>query len=104
MKESLAPVIASHSNVRSLTNVSRNLSDSEIRRIAAIGGVVHVAPFAGYLFDSKDPAIDGAIREMRREAGIDEDYLYQFELYWEIKDPKVKTRFLRGVRALLGPI
>jgi membrane dipeptidase len=104
VKESQAPVIASHSNVRALTNVSRNLSDSEIRRIAAIGGVVHVAPFAGYLFDSKDPAIDGAIREMRREAGIDEDYLYPFELYWEIKDPTVKTSFLRGVRALLGPI
>jgi membrane dipeptidase len=104
VKESQAPVIASHSNVRALTDVSRNLSDSEIRLIAAIGGVIHVAPFAGYLFDSKDPAIDGAIREMRREAGIDEDYLYPFELYWEIKDPTVKTNFLRGVRALLGPI
>jgi membrane dipeptidase len=90
--------------VRALTDVSRNLSDNEIRRIAAIGGVVHVAPFAGYLFDSQDPAIDGAIRKMRREAGIDEDYLYPFELYWEITDPTVKATFLRGVRALLGPI
>jgi membrane dipeptidase len=41
---------------------------------------------------------------MRREAGIDEDYLYPFELYWEIKDAAVKTTFLGGVRALLGPI
>ena len=102
--ESTAPVVASHSNARALTDVSRNLSDQEIRRIAAAGGVVHVAPFAGYLFDSNDPAIDGAIRKMRREAGIDEDYLYPFELYWEIKDPAVKTTFLGGVRALLGPI
>ena len=102
--QSTAPVVASHSNARALTDVSRNLSDREIRRIAAGGGVVHVAPFAGYLFDSKDPAIDGAIRKMRREAGIDEDYLYPFELYWEIKDPAIKTTFLGGVRALLGPI
>ena len=102
--QSTAPVVASHSNARALTDVSRNLSDREIRRIAAGGGVVHVAPFAGYLFDSNDPAIDVAIRKMRREAGIDEDYLYPFELYWEIKDPAIKTRFLGGVRALLGPI
>jgi membrane dipeptidase len=102
--ESTAPVVASHSNARALTDVSRNLSDPEIQRIAAGGGVVHVAPFAGYLFDSNDPAIDGAIRKMRREAGIDEDYLYPFELYWEIKDAAVKTTFLGGVRALLGPI
>ena len=102
--QSTAPVVASHSNARALTDVSRNLSDREIRRLAAGGGVVHVAPFAGYLFDSNDPAIDVAIRKMRREAGIDEDYLYPFELYWEIKDPAIKTRFLGGVRALLGPI
>ncbi|MDB2440653.1 dipeptidase [Luminiphilus sp.] len=102
--QSTAPVVASHSNARALTDVSRNLSDREIRRIAVGGGVVHVAPFAGYLFDSNDPAIDGAIRKMRREAGIDEDYLYPFELYWEIKDPAIKTTFLGGVRALLGPI
>ena len=102
--QSTAPVVASHSNARALTDVSRNLSDREIRRIAAGGGVVHVAPVAGYLFDSNDPAIDGAIRKMRREAGIDEDYLYPFELYWEIKDPAIKTTFLGGVRALLGPI
>ena len=92
--ESTAPVVASHSNARALTDVSRNLSDPEIQRIAAGGGVVHVAPFAGYLSDAHDPAIDGAIRKMRREAGIDEDYLYPFELYWEIKDAAVQTTFL----------
>ena len=102
--ESTAPVVASHSNARALTDVSRHLTDQEIRRIADAGGVVHVATFAGYLVDSNDQAIDGAIRKMRREAGIDEDYLYPFELYWEIKDAAVKTTFLGGVRALLGPI
>ena len=101
---SVAPVVASHSNARALTDVSRNLSDVEIKRLAAGGGVIHVAPFAGYLFDSQDPSIDTALRAIRRDAGIDEDYLYPFELYWEIDDPAVKATFLRSARNLLGPI
>ena len=100
----MAPVVASHSNARALTDVSRNLSDIEIKRLAAGGGVIHVAPFAGYLFDSQDPSIDTALRAIRRDAGIDEDYLYPFELYWEINDPAVKATFLRSARDLLGAI
>ena len=101
---SRTPVIASHSNARALTNVSRNLSDAEIHRLAQGGGVIHVAPFAGYLFDSQNPEIDAGIRALRRKAGIDEDYLYPFELYWEIEETSIKTEFLTGVRGLLGPI
>lgn len=104
MAVSTTPVIASHSNARALTNVSRNLSDEELDALAATGGVVHIAPFAGYLFDSSDPELDAAIRAVRRKAGIDENYLYPFELYWEIKDSAVKTEFLTAVRRLLGPI
>lgn len=101
---SSSPVIASHSNVRALTQVSRNLSDQEIDRIGETGGVIHVAPFAGYLFDSTDTKIDAEIKTIRRAAGIDETYLYPFELYWEIKDPVVKATFLSRIRRLLGPI
>lgn len=104
MALSSSPVIASHSNVRALTQVSRNLSDEEIDRIGETGGVIHVAPFAGYLFDSNDPKIDAEIKTIRRAAGIDETYLYPFELYWEIQDPVVKAAFLSGIRGLLGPI
>ena len=100
---SAAPVIASHSNVRTLSDVSRNLSDEEIDLIAERGGVIHVAPFRGYLFDSSDPALDQAIREARRDAGVKEDYLYPFELYWEIEDETVQAEFLGRVSNLLGP-
>ncbi|CAI8282588.1 MAG: Uncharacterised protein [Porticoccaceae bacterium UBA1117] len=99
-----APVIASHSNVRALTNVSRNLSDQEIDRIGQTNGVIHIAPFRGYLFDSADPDMDTNIRKIRRESGIDESYLYPFELYWEIDDPAIKKDFLTRTSALLGPI
>ena len=101
---STTPVIASHSNVRALTSVSRNLSDEEIDRIGETGGVIHVAPFRGYLYDSADPDMDTNIRVVRQESGVDEDYLYPFELYWEIDDIAVKKDFLTRISALLGPI
>ena len=103
MEVSRAPVIASHSNVQQLSSVSRNLSDEELDRIGATGGVVHVAPFRGYLFDSSDTDLDAAIRAARRDAGVAEDYLYPFELYWEIDDPEVQRAFLSRVSDLLGP-
>jgi len=101
---SISPVIASHSNVRALTSVSRNLSDEEIDQIGKTGGVIHVAPFRGYLFNSSDPDMDSNIRAVRKESGIDEDYLYPFELYWEIDDIDLKKDFLTRISTLLGPI
>ena len=90
--------------MQALTAVSRNLSNEEIDRIGATGGVIHVAPFRGYLFDSANPQLDRAIREVRRDAGIDENYLYPFELYWEIQDPGVKTAFLADISELLKDV
>lgn len=46
---SKAPVIASHSAVRGRIDVTRNLSNAELRAIAAQGGVVHVVAFAPYI-------------------------------------------------------
>ncbi|MFT7218830.1 MAG: membrane dipeptidase [Candidatus Azotimanducaceae bacterium] len=103
IKLSRTPVVASHSNVRSLTNVSRNLSDEEIDLIGKHGGVIHVAPFRGYLFDSTNDSLDGDIRAARRVAGIKEDSYYPFELYWEIDDLEVQRVFLDTVSELLGP-
>jgi membrane dipeptidase len=100
---SKAPVIASHSNVRALSDVSRNLSDEEIDRIGASDGVIHVAPFRGYLFDSSDKELDAHIRAARRAAGVTEDYLYPFELYWEIEDPEARAAFTGAISDLLGP-
>ncbi len=103
LETSTAPVIASHSNVRQLTEATRNLTDEEIDGIGAIGGVIHLCPFRGYLFDSADQALDQAIREARREAGVLEDYLYPFELYWEIDDPEARSAFTQSISSLLGP-
>lgn len=104
MALSSSPVIASHSNVQALTDVSRNLSDEELEHLGKTGGVIHIAPFRGYLFDSSNPEMDLNIRAVRRQAGIEESYLYPFELYWEIQDASIKKNFLTKVNALLGQI
>ena len=100
---SKAPVIASHSNVRTISNVSRNLSDEEIDLIAKKGGVICVSPFRAYLLDYSDPAFLERIKAVRRNAGISEEYSYPFELYWEIKDPAKKMAFLQAMSGTLGP-
>lgn len=98
-----APVIASHSNVQALSNVRRNLSDEEIDRIGENGGVIHIAAFKGYLFDSSDAELDRRIRAARRDAGIPEDYDYPFELYWEIEGFEAQQSFVMAVSEVLGP-
>jgi membrane dipeptidase len=100
---SRAPVIASHSNVRALCDVSRNLSDAEIDAIAARGGVIHVAPFRGYLFDTTNRQLVDDIRNARLAADLPETYLYPFELYWEIRDPDEQVAFRDTISTLLGP-
>ncbi|MEE4283518.1 MAG: membrane dipeptidase [Pseudomonadales bacterium] len=100
---SQTPVIASHSNVRALSDVARNLSDEEIDLIGATGGVIHIAAFTAYLLDISEPQLIENIKAIRREAGIDERYSYPYELYWEIDNPEEQTAFLTAMRDLLGP-
>jgi membrane dipeptidase len=46
---SKAPVVASHVGVKAVVDTSRNLSDAEMKAIAAKGGVVHIVAFPSYL-------------------------------------------------------
>ena len=52
LEVSQAPLIASHSSARTLSNVPRNMSDDMIRSLAAKGGVVHVNYHAPFLDQS----------------------------------------------------
>ncbi|QJB68630.1 dipeptidase [Parasphingorhabdus halotolerans] len=103
IKLSKAPVIASHSNVRALSNVSRNLSDEEIDAMGKTGGVIHVASFGAYLIDLSDPALLAAIRKVRVDHDLPEAYSYPYELYWEIPDLEKRTSFLMSMRDTIGP-
>lgn len=48
------PVIASHSNAKSLCNVKRNLSDEQLKSIAKTGGVVGLNGFSGFVSHNKE--------------------------------------------------
>jgi membrane dipeptidase len=100
---SKTPVIASHSNVRAISNATRNLSDEEIDRIGQTGGVIHVAPFSAYLINFSTPEKLEAIKKARAAAGLPEAYSYPYELYWELPDPVAKETFTASIREALGP-
>lgn len=51
MKESRAPFIASHSSCRALCGHRRNLTDTQIRALAAKGGVVQICIYDDFLSD-----------------------------------------------------
>ena len=73
---SKAPVIASHSSARALSDVSRNIPDDLLRRIAKNGGVVHVN-FYSFFVDAKTVGPQNEERDKRVKAqqdAIDEKY------------------------------
>lgn len=57
LKESGRPVIASHSNCRSLCDHPRNLDDHQIRALAAAGGVVGLS-FYPHFVDTLSPSLE----------------------------------------------
>lgn len=96
------PIIASHSNAKQLSNVTRNLSNQEIDRIGETGGVIHIAAFSAYLVDLSDPVMLEEIRNVRIAAGLPETYSYPYELYWELESDAEKLSFLSNMRQLVG--
>ncbi|MDG1825797.1 MAG: membrane dipeptidase [Henriciella sp.] len=99
---SKAPIIASHSNVKTISNVTRNLSDEEIDRIGQTGGVIHIAPFGAYLVNFSDPETLAEMERVRLDAGLPAAYSYPYELYWELPNDTEKYAFLRAMRDVIG--
>ncbi|MFI7061865.1 dipeptidase [Kribbella sp. NPDC050124] len=52
------PVVASHSSAFALREHHRNLTDEQLRGVAATGGVVCVNFFAGFLTDAEKPTVE----------------------------------------------
>lgn len=73
---STAPIIASHSSARALSNVPRNIPDDLLKRIAKNGGVVHIN-FYSMFVDEKTVRPQSDERDKRLKAqqdAIDEKY------------------------------
>jgi membrane dipeptidase len=69
-----APIIATHSNARALAAHPRNLTDDQLRRIAATGGVAGVNFHGSYLKIGAEATMADAVKQtlhMVKVAGID---------------------------------
>lgn len=69
LKLSKAPVIATHSDLRSLVDNSRNLTDAQLDALKANGGVVAINAFSAYL-RPRDPAFAARLEALKREYGL----------------------------------
>ncbi|MCP2520847.1 membrane dipeptidase [Candidatus Aminicenantes bacterium AC-335-A11] len=80
---SKAPVIASHSSVRSLCNVPRNLSDDMIKALAKKGGVIQINFFSNFI-DEKYNKKSREIRERLKPEmeKLKEKYKDDQPAYW----------------------
>jgi membrane dipeptidase len=72
LKLTRAPVIASHSAIRALCDVSRNLDDEQLDALAKNGGVVQVVAFDGYVKrrPPDSPERSKALDALRKEFGL----------------------------------
>ncbi len=71
-----APVIASHSSARALTDVPRNMTDDMLRAVAKNGGVVQVNFFSGFVDQKYHDAM--AAQDKEQSAAI-QKYLDSFK-------------------------
>src|SRR6185295_18782082 len=69
MKLSQAPVIASHSGVRAVADVSRNMDDEQLLALKKNGGVIQVVGFASYVKTDSKERVD-ALAKLRQDFGI----------------------------------
>ena len=64
-----APIIASHSAIRKLADVSRNLDDEQLLALKKNGGVVQVVAFASYV-KTDSPERKAALEALRKEYNL----------------------------------
>ena len=74
IEASHTPIVCSHSSARALCDHPRNLTDDQLRALAASGGVAQVCLYDGFLRKEGGATIDDAVRHivhMVKIAGID---------------------------------
>lgn len=67
---SRAPIVCSHSNCRALCDVPRNLTDDQLRALAAKGGVAHITLYHGFLRTAGEASILDAMDHLEHAINI----------------------------------
>ncbi|MBH5321481.1 dipeptidase [Erythrobacter sp. JGD-13] len=65
------PLVSSHGGVQATCPVNRNLTDDEIRGVAATGGVIGIGYFDGAVCDTSPQAIVAAMRHVADLVGVE---------------------------------
>ncbi|MEB4614577.1 dipeptidase [Leucobacter sp. M11] len=108
------PVVSSHGGVQATCDVNRNLTDEEIRGVAATGGVVGIGYWDAAVCELTPEAVVDAIEHVVTVGGIEtaalgSDYDGSTEVAWDTSELAIITQELldRGhseddIRAIMG--
>ena len=61
---SQTPIVCSHSSCRALCNHPRNLTDDQMRALAAKGGVMQITIYNGFLVENGEATVMDALRHL----------------------------------------
>ena len=64
------PIVCSHSNSKALCDVPRNLTDDQMRALAAKGGVAHITLFHGFLKKEGEASILDAVAHLEHAIDV----------------------------------
>lgn len=65
------PIVSSHGGVQATCNVNRNLTDDEIRGVAATGGIIGIGYWEGAVCSTSATAVAKAMKHVRDLVGIE---------------------------------
>ena len=93
IEQSKAPIMASHSGVRTLRDHPRNLSDSMLTALEKNNGVIQICLFSSYLIKpGPNPARDSAIKALRKKydnfEGLSEERMARAREEWRAMQEK----------------
>ncbi|CAO1651180.1 dipeptidase [Parasphingorhabdus sp. NYA22] len=71
LKMAKRPVVSSHGGVQAVCGVNRNLTDAEIKGVAATGGVIGLGYWDGAMCDTDPATVAKAVKHVRDLVGID---------------------------------
>lgn len=70
IRESEKPIVCSHSNCRALCDHARNLTDDQMRALAAKGGVMQITMYPGFLQKDENATILDALKHLKHAIEI----------------------------------